>query len=116
MEPGGPVAPMGDPAPPAIQSKAGDKAAFGYAPERWPSARMMSEAATENQFRMLKKKAEDRHLTERETGVVRDAVVAAYGLAEDSSKGALSLVIDFLISASPAALDAARGVRKKKAA
>ena len=86
--------------------------AFGYKPPKWPSAKMMSEAATENQFRMLRLKAGERHLSERELGTVRESVLAGYGVDEDASKGALSLVIDFLLSASPAQLDAARGVRK----
>ncbi len=86
--------------------------AHGYTPPKWPSAKMMGEAATENQFRMLRVKAGERHLSEGELGTVRESVLAAYGVDEDASKGALSLVIDFLLSASPAQLDAARGVRK----
>ena len=86
--------------------------AFGYAPPRWPSAKMMGEAATENQFRMLRRKADERHLNERELGKVREAVLTQYGVDEDASKGALSLVIDFLVAASPAQLDHARGVRR----
>lgn len=138
----GPVAPVGDPPAPGIQMSAEDliangvvkrgtkKAdapkltvvtnesdaipakAFGYKPPKWPSAKMMSEAATENQFRMLRLKAGERHLSEKELGIVRETVLAGYGVDEDASKGALSLVIDFLLSASPAQLDAARGVRK----
>lgn len=130
-----PSAPIGDPMPPAIRGKVrqgvavkaekteeapklevienGDlPRAFGYAPPRWPSAKMMGEAATENQFRMLRRKADERHLNERELGKVREAVLVQYGVDEDASKGALSLVIDFLVAASPVALDAARGVRR----
>lgn len=123
-----PSAPIGDPPAPGIRGEAGrGKAdapqlevvengalprAFGYAPPRWPSAKMMGEAATENQFRMLRRKADERHLNERELGKIREAVLTQYGVDEDASKGALSLVIDFLVASSPAALDAARGVRR----
>lgn len=83
------------------------KTAFGYQPERWPLAKMFGEPQTESQAKMLTAKARDRMVPEEAIDGVRTAVLAAYGLDSEPSKGNASLVIDWLINATEETVDAA---------
>lgn len=96
-----PAEPVGDPAPDG-------KNAFGYVPARWPLPKMFQDPKTESQAKIAHARARDRSIPMEYLTAVRKLVLQEYGLdAEDDSKAAWSLFIDWLINADAESLDAA---------
>lgn len=83
------------------------KNAFGYVPVRWPLPKMFTDPATDSQRKMMEGKARERSLPEEDLPAVRELVLEAYGIEDDSSKAAASLFIDWLINAEEESLDEA---------
>ena len=83
------------------------KEAFGYVPMRWPVPKMFSEPATESQSKMFRAKCRERMMDMDELPVVQRLVLGAYGIEDDGSKAAMSLLIDWAMNAEDDALDLA---------
>lgn len=99
-EPSEPERPRGDAAPDG-------KNAFGYVPVRWPLPKMFQDPATESQMKMWAGKCRERSIPEEDALVIRRLVLEAYGLEDDASRAAYSLVIDWTINADEESLDQA---------
>lgn len=93
----------------SVEQPSGDdiRTAFGYGPSRWPSGKMFSSPVTESQAKMVGTKARERGVPEEQLPFLRSAVLKAYGVAEDNSKGNASLFIDWLMNASEEAMQEA---------
>lgn len=91
---------------PALAAPDG-KEAFGYVPVRWPLPKMFQDPMTDSQRKMMSGKARERMIMEEDLGTVRQLVLEQYGLADDNSKAAASLFIDWLINAEDDMIDRA---------
>jgi hypothetical protein len=83
------------------------KRAFGYRPERWPSAKMFWSPVEADQAKIIRRKARERSLPEQELSVIRSLVLNAYGVGDANSKGNAALLIDWLMNADEDAIDSA---------
>jgi phage recombination protein Bet len=95
-----------DSAEPSGDSPSCDRSAFGYAPERWPSAKMFGEPVTQTQIKMVRAKSRERGIEDEDLPFLRTLVLQAYGVGDGNSKGNASLFIDWLMNADEAAIDA----------
>ena len=74
-------------------------AAFGYTPERWPSAKMFGEPVTPVQVKMSIVKSRERGIPAADLSFLRTVVLDSYGVGQTNSKGHASLFIDWLMNA-----------------
>jgi hypothetical protein len=75
------------------------RGAFGYSPERWPSAKMFGVPVTPLQVKMIGIKAGERGVPSGDLPRLRSFVLDAYGVGDGNSMGNAALFIDWLMNA-----------------